>query len=77
MRRTNRQLQEEARAILRASLTLSRVEQRGSGQRVGMVADVTAVGAFKHGNACVVIDCHNPDGDAGKQLRTMFECRSA
>ena len=44
------------------------VEQRNSCQRVGMVADIPAIGSLQHDDAGIVIDRDNANGYPGEYL---------
>ena len=44
------------------------IEQRRSGERIGMIADVSGICALNHPDAGVMVDRYNPHRDACKQL---------
>src|SRR5215469_9431506 len=46
----------------------ARIEQRRSGERIGMIADVSGIGALNHPDAGVMVDRYNAHRDACEQL---------
>src|SRR5262249_48885728 len=46
----------------------ARIEQRRSGERIGMIADVSGIGALNHPDAGVMVDRDNAHRDACEQL---------